>query len=102
MAHTHYPHPPKRTIKYLPTSLCFPRSLADPFPQWCPDLRRWAIVKTGPLIAPWGLHSHTSIHSLLTLSLSLLQHVSPSLSEILAQQLEVIAQGSSEQNGPVR
>lgn len=52
------PNRPKRTIEHLLTSPCFPRSLTDPFPQWCPDLRRWAIVRPVLWLLPGGC-THT-------------------------------------------
>lgn len=52
------PNRPKRTIKHLLTPPCFPRSLADPFPQWCPDLRWWAIVRPVLRVLPGGC-THT-------------------------------------------
>lgn len=57
------PNRPKRTIEHLLTSPCFPRSLTDPFPQWCPDLRRWAIVRPVLWLLPGGC-THTPQYSL--------------------------------------
>lgn len=60
--HTHYPHHPTRTMEHLQTSPSFPRSLGARFPQYCPVVRRWAIVRwpTCPLIVPRTLHTHHS------------------------------------------
>lgn len=59
ITHAHYPHHPARTMEHLQTSPSFPRSLGARFPQYCPDLSRWAIVSrpTCPLIVPWRTHT---------------------------------------------
>lgn len=55
ITHTHYPHHPERTMEHLQTSpLSFPMSIGARFPQYCPVMRRWAIVRwlSCPQIGP--------------------------------------------------